>query len=383
MSTRNDGFALVATLLVLLLIEAAVAGMLIVSANEVTVARLHVQSVRARLAAQSAVRATVADWPSGWADTIPRGVASAVPLSRPPLPDGAVPSATVERVAAGFWVVRGVGGVGASGALRAEAASGAIVRGIARDELWRDFAAAITTGAGLDLEPGATVDGLSTTPPPGWSGVACVPATIDLLAALPGLARPAIVAAPAASVDTTAGSLAGAPNVRVTAARTDTTSFASLGSFALADVLARADRIETGAVAPSPVSGGGTCVGAAAANWGAPLDISHPCADWFPLIHAPRDLRMSGGAGQGFLVVEGDLTLDTGAVFYGAVLVTGRLVAPDATIRGAVRILGGPAPSLVGGTITYDACALWRAFTGSRAFAGVYRPPGRWWIPAF
>jgi hypothetical protein len=172
--------------------------------------------------------------------------------------------------------------------------------------------------------------------------------------------------------------------VSVTAARTDTASFARLGGFPLSDALARAERVEIGAVDASPVVGaGGLCDVAAPGNWGAPLAPTHPCAGSFPLIHAPAGLRMTGGAGQGFLVVEGDLTIDPGAAFYGAILVTGRLDAPAASIRGAVRILGGASGSLIGGSITYDACALWRAFTGSRALAGVYRPPGRWWIPVF
>jgi len=58
--------------------------------------------------------------------------------------------------------------------------------------------------------------------------------------------------------------------------------------------------------------------------------------DSLPIQYAPGDLVLNGGYGQGILLVAGDLSLEGGATFVGAVVTRGRLA-----IRGAGgRILG-------------------------------------------
>ncbi len=76
-----------------------------------------------------------------------------------------------------------------------------------------------------------------------------------------------------------------------------------------------------------PSSSGGACLASDPRNWGAPLDRRSSCADYLPVIYSPGDLEVAGGAGQGVLVVVGDLTVRSGFSFYGVVIVRGRLVA--------------------------------------------------------
>ncbi|HUF26701.1 MAG TPA: hypothetical protein VMM18_06940 [Gemmatimonadaceae bacterium] len=102
-------------------------------------------------------------------------------------------------------------------------------------------------------------------------------------------------------------------------------------------------------------------------NWG-DIDRSTPCRDYFPLVHVGGDLMVVGGAGQGILVVDGDLVLSGGVRFSGAVLVRGSLRTSDGGghVAGAVWVagLGGNSSSLAGGgTFVYSRCALLSALS--------------------
>ncbi len=82
--------------------------------------------------------------------------------------------------------------------------------------------------------------------------------------------------------------------------------------------------LNTPDVAPS-LTGGGECNTADQNNWGDPLNQGAPCASYFPVIYAPGDLRLNTGAGQGVLIIDGDLHVQGTFEFYGIVIVRGRL----------------------------------------------------------
>ena len=62
-------------------------------------------------------------------------------------------------------------------------------------------------------------------------------------------------------------------------------------------------------------------------NWGEPNrpTVFGACTTYFPTIYAQGDVRLSGGRGQGILLVNGDLELSGGFEFTGVVVVRGRL----------------------------------------------------------
>lgn len=61
-------------------------------------------------------------------------------------------------------------------------------------------------------------------------------------------------------------------------------------------------------------------------NWGDPLDPGAVCGNYFPIIYAHQGLKInSSSAGQGILLIEGDLHLQGGFQFYGPVIVKGIL----------------------------------------------------------
>jgi hypothetical protein len=283
-----------------------------------------------------------------------------------------------------LWIVRGQAASSAAGRTFARANAAAIIVTLPDDELWLDFAAAITSGQDIALASGATIDGLNAAAlPPAWRPTDCPPPSLGpLLSLLGSIARPAVALAGGATVTTGGATLAGTPTVLSNAPRADSGSYQRLGPLTIAEVAASADRVEIGAVSPTPASIGPVCDATAPTNWGAPLNPAHPCADYFPLIFAPGALHIRAGSGQGILVVGGDLTLDPGASFYGAILVLGRIDAAAATIHGAIRT-GAGAVTPTNATIHYNACTLWRAFTRSPALRRAHRPPGRWWLPSF
>jgi hypothetical protein len=114
-------------------------------------------------------------------------------------------------------------------------------------------------------------------------------------------------------------------------------------------------------------------------NWGAPLDPAaldpfHACFDYFPIIYRNGDLSMSGaGAGQGILLVEGNLTIQGQIQFFGPIIASGSV-----RIRGTgsdnVKLIGGVIANMVdiddsqltgNATVLYSSCAVMRALKGS------------------
>ncbi len=373
------GYALVAVIACLTVIEIAVLAVLLVCGAARVRANESLEQARARLAAESAVRVAVAGWDEA---ALPVSAAEfAVPWATGGLPGGTQYDARAERVSRGLYLVRGSGIVGA-GALRARAVASARLTVIPQDVLWRDFQAALTAAADITVISAATIDGSNAAvPAPPWRSSDCPPPGYAPAWYPGGAARPAIALGPAGVLLSGAASLIGAPAVLTGAAGAGAVDFTQLGGLSFSDLATIADRIEAGSVGPAPSVAGGLCDTAAPGNWGAPDDPASPCFGFLPLIFAPGDLTITGGSGQGILVVGGRLTVAAGVQFRGAVLVAGAISAPAFELHGALRV--GGAASRAGGTIIYDACALGRAFTLAPAFRRLYRPVLRWWLPAF
>ena len=93
---------------------------------------------------------------------------------------------------------------------------------------------------------------------------------------------------------------------------------------------------------PVPTESGGSCLTDGVWSWGDPLRHAHPCADHFALRGRSSALTLNGGAGQGVLVVDGDLTLRGGVVFHGIVLAAGEVsLVEGSTVEGRVVAFGG------------------------------------------
>jgi hypothetical protein len=101
-------------------------------------------------------------------------------------------------------------------------------------------------------------------------------------------------------------------------------------------------------------------------NWGAPADSTSPCFRYFPIIAATGGTVLSGGQGQGFLLVDGDLEIGGGFEFFGTIVVRGVLRTSGAGGRVVGAILAEAAVLAGSGlAFTYSSCAVRRARLGA------------------
>jgi hypothetical protein len=174
--------------------------------------------------------------------------------------------------------------------------------------------------------------------------------------------------------------LAGTPGAAVPPGAASVTD----GAGELAVLLgAAATRSVSGDLIVAPAVTDGRCDRSVPLNWGAPLDPAHACARFAPLVVVNGTTRFLGGAGQGVLVVNGQLDLMPGSSFTGAILVAGRLtVAAGAAVTGAITVLDGGTID-INGVVEHSACAVRRALLGSGAAAAYTPAPAARWLPLF
>ena len=125
-----------------------------------------------------------------------------------------------------------------------------------------------------------------------------------------------------------------------------------------------------GEVRPSFTMWGGTCV-AEPSNWGSPSDPTGPCGGQMVTLASDHDLVVRGGEGQGVLIVRGSLLLTGGVQFKGVAIVGGDLTIDQgsalvgmARVRGSLRVHDA-------GRVQGSACA---AARGMRAATVLRRP---------
>lgn len=232
--------------------------------------------------------------------------------------------------------------------------------------------AAVVAMNGVVVLDSSLVSGVDTLPV-GWD---CPPADA---------VRPAVIV-PAASLVadmgcTIASCLIGVPPASIDSAAAGAGVYERFGavdrdSIVWAARQLAADMVVTQA-APS-LDGAGECDAARMDNLGDPMRIlgtDSPCADYLPVLHAPGNMRIEGGAGQGLLLVDGDLTIAGGASFSGVASVRGVLEITEAS-----QLLGAIVASSVivhrGSHAHYSSCAVERAL---RAAAEPVVPEGPAW----
>lgn len=348
-SNGRDGGAIL-----LVLAAAAVTGFLAIGALAAA-SELHRQELteRAILQAELSAEVVFAERVVGW------GVRDAVGASawetHPAVPPGMSARSLVQPAGAGvLWRLHAVaertgpGGAAHSLAVRSRIA---FLRGRPPSI---DLQAPVTVRGALEIAGGALLDA-TDTPPPGWHCSAAVP--------------------PAATAEVAffSGTILTSPTPPIAVQVPDSMEPATLRALSLAtpaDPRSLRPTILHGDLAApsleaSGVSPPGSCPLAAppdplpALNWGDPARPS-ACDDYFPYVHVAGDLTHPTGAGQGILVVDGDL-LATELVWAGLVVVRGTatLQGPSVRVHGAVLALGaGPHEISGGAEIHWSSCAI-------------------------
>ncbi|GAC1479911.1 MAG: hypothetical protein NVS1B4_24800 [Gemmatimonadaceae bacterium] len=236
-----------------------------------------------------------------------------------------------------------------------------------------DVRAAMTVGDSVRFGGGNVfVDG-SDHAPPGW------PSCGPLDTALAG-----VRAASLGDVTSSAGQVAGNPPVLATPTM-DTSTFFKYGPTSYAQLAAGSTiTLPAGTYAPAPTLNGALC-DTLSTNWGDGANPAAPCGTRVPIVHITGNASITGGQGQGVLLVDGDLTLGGTFTFYGLIVVRGAMVT---TLGGSPTIYGSLftasmdfATTAFNGdaTINYSRCALQRVFdaTGNPAplrSRGYFRP---------
>ncbi len=232
---------------------------------------------------------------------------------------------------------------------------------------------ALTSLGEVETQGSVAITGKSTTPP-GWSSC---PTSRDTFAisAPPGVK--VAVQKPKSQADggVTADGRLSAPNALTT-----------FGTETWASLVSRANITYTSKSNPSPTGTATTC-SYSATNWGEPErggGSIAACQNYFPIIYSPGDLKLTGGRGQGLLIVDGGLTITGNFVFVGLILVRDDVqIAGTPKMYGALmtRSQGGSKTDLQGNmSLSYSPCAISQAM-GAQAVPS--RSKHRSWVQLF
>jgi hypothetical protein len=327
-----------------------------------------VASTQAFEAAEAGAAAVLTSWvPSTYNSMAP---GSTISLPSTPVGGNALYTASIRRLNSSLFLVQAEGRYLVAGQAITRRQVARLVR---LDPPDIDPQAALTTRLGLDVSgvlvlPEATVNGRDTVPTD-WLG-ACPP---------PGLTAPAIL--DSAGAVTTSGPcaanacLTGNGPIQTDFVGVTTATFNQFGDENFASLSAAAEKVfvapsnNLGSLIPSYIAGSPvTCNYSDPNNWGEPEDPTSACWDYFPLVYAPGDLTLSGGRGQGILLVEGNLLLAGNVRFYGIIVVQGKLDATDGQVIGGVMVDNEFAlPASITGTtqLDFSRCVIHRAVTGA------------------
>lgn len=373
MIDRNDerGFALAATVLALVVVGAVLTGGFFATSSEVRIGAGVEQSTEAFYAAETGINEVIGGW------QVDYKTGATVSRSVSPTADYTV---RIRPLNEGLYYLESTGRVPRGGAMEP------VYRRLSMVVRNRkvDFRAnsALQTLGGVTLQGSPEING-ENSDPVNWENCE------------PGDTKAGIIAPDDSVVEYQGDDIGkfvtgGDPLVGEDPTLTPETflDFGSLDFYELTD-LADLKLVGDGNTfdAVAPESADGQCLTGSDTNWGAPEDPTDPCHFYFPMIHHDGNLHINQGAGQGILLVEGDLHVDGDFDFRGIVIVTGQLEvgAGTSTIHGTI-LVGTNAITddtyVINGTptINYSACAVYRANEYNRAMARPLPLGERSWV---
>lgn len=361
------GFAI--PLILMVLLAATAFGHLLhyLAHQELTVARAERDLLIARLAAEGGVRAV-----TGTA----AGLLAAVPVGDSTVVEGAHGQRGAYRVAAHrltreIHLLAGEGLV--NGAARAKV--GRLTWALDAGARISTFPAAVAARGSITVTDSARIAGARVTAPPlAWGAAECAPQrpVADSIFPHGAVAESGLWAPPAASIE---------PARRQRLALDPNPQSLSLGVLSYQDLAEVADITLGVAGGSTRVHLGSGCPATASGNWGTPLSPGGSCGAYLPVVVVRGSLEVTGGEGQGVLVVDGGASFLANATFAGLVLATEAVrLAGDARVAGWIR--SGDRVLLEGrALVEASACAGLRALShaGLRTMRAL--PAGSWLEP--
>lgn len=380
--TNRQGFALPVALAAMVVIAVLIAGVYYTSGQSARSARDITSSEQAfRVAEQGLARATT-HFDTTIANSMIVGQTSA-PITYTPTLANATNTVRVTKLTATSWLFASTATVGV-GTAQAKGTSAQIFKSQIPSF---NFLGALSSNGPTKIGGSSLING-NDVPPTGW---VCPPTT----APMPGLAL-----GPSDALDvsgcTSGNCLIGNPALARTTEANDTTNYFLFGDLTWKQLTALATKKYTGSVSqsriqPNPSLVGSPCVVSdvqATMNWNwGDIRENFPCSNYFPIIHfqgSGTTIKLTGGTGQGIMLVDGDLEISGGFEFYGPVIVRGRLRTTGAggKLNGGVMAANVDLEQNVvlgDAIITYSNCAIQSAIQG--AFTGRIIPASqRSWV---
>ena len=361
-ATRNErGFALVGSIFALVIIASLIAGAFFASRQELTVGRNNQTYTRAFGAAEAGLNNTLANWAGvGSFNSLAVGDSSTVSATLPG--NGGSYETVIRRLNAELFLVRSTGTDPSGTSRRTLAAMTKLLK------VAMNFRAALTTRNQLKLGGSSFIDGTDTDPA-NWSCGALVHDTL-----------PAVMTSDSTQITTSGcnnfNCLAGDPKIQEDTTINDSTFF-KYGDTDWNELVSMATKVYAGSQTLNGMvpAGTSTTCNITQNNWGEPrrgIGTIVGCYNYMPIIYVNGDLKLTGGVGQGILLVEGDLEVQGGFEFYGPVIVRGHfstqgtgghfnggLMAADVDLE-LNNVLGDA-------VITYSQCAIERALNMNAA----------------
>ncbi len=270
-------------------------------------------------------------------------------------------TAQVSRLGGNIYLIKALGTLGnAGGTVLASRSIGSLVR---IDALDLPVNAGLTARGDVTISGNAEVTGLDKVPPAWASGVSCPP-TDDVT----GVRYNDGTLTIKGGGQKVTGDPESVKDPTLTAAQIQN-MFSELKKLATLIVTDNNPAASNPATTGNPVR----CDKSLLTNWGDPITKTSPCFNYFPIIYHYGNLNLQGNIGQGILLVEGDLTVTGGFVFYGPVVVTGTL-STAGNGSGGAKFYGGIIAGNValddnkisgGAMVDYSSCALRRALSNS------------------
>lgn len=361
------GFAIPLVLMVLLAATALGHLLHYLAHQELTVARAERDLLIARLAAESGVRAVVGT---------EAGLLAAAPVGDSAVVEGAHGQRGAYRVAAHrltreIYLLAGEGMV--DGAARAKI--GRLTWALDAGARISTFSAAVAARASITVTDSAWIAGDRVTAPPlAWGAAECAPQlpVADSIFPHGVVAESGRWAPPAAMFE---------PARRQRLQLDLNPPSLNLGVLSFQDLAELADITLGVAGGRTRLHLGSGCPATAAGNWGTPLSPAGSCGAYLPVVVVRGSLEVTGGEGQGVLVVDGSATFLANTTFAGLVLAKEAVrLADDARVAGWIR--SGEGVLLEGRAhVEASACAGLRALghAGLRTMRAL--PAGSWLEP--
>ncbi len=375
--SRKRGFALTVALVAIVIIGALIVGVFFAATQEYRIGRNTVLQARSLTAAEYGLNDIVStgQWSKAWNNT--SVVGKVVTTKAYPPGDGSVDTVRVTYVGNGEFMITSEGRVGTIAGAQARKRLGAIV---ALNFPNVKLLGALTTRGSTKIGGSSFINGVDDSVQ-NWN---CPP---------PGSSLPGIAIADSTQITTSGcnnlSCVAGSPKIQQTPLANNDSTYTQFGSVSFQDLASTANIPASGTMnGMQPSYTGTTCNTGDHNNWGDPmrtLGATAYCSNYYPVIYSNGDLSLTGGYGQGMLLVNGDLSVAGGFQFFGIVIVTGHLK----TTGTGGHFTGGVLAQNVdleqntvlgNAVITYSSCASSYAM---KAIASPVLTPGRSWVDLY